>query len=145
MPVKPCIYWVSASPLGGSWVSSFPGSPCVHCLYFCYFTDAFRSCAGQLPEIPQTGVNSRFFRILRIAAGPDPGDGARSADQEANNTCKNNLLPLNISFLPFSLLSPIPPINLYPFISLLNPILNINLYINFFNIFIFNIINDNYY
>ena len=132
MSAKPCIYWVSAGSLGGSWVSSFSGSPCVHGLYFCCFAEASRSCAGQLPEIPETGVNSRISRAPKIVAGPDPGGRARSADQQANNTCKIYLLPLNVSFLPFSLLSPIPPINLYPFISLLIPILEIILYINFF-------------
>ena len=141
MPVKPCIYWVSASPLGGSCVSSFSGSPSVRGFYFCYFTDAFRSCAGQLPEIPQTGVNSRFFRISKIVAGPDPGDRARSTDQQANNTCKIYLLPLNILFS--LLLSPVPPINiLYLFLI---PILDYINIIYYFFIFIFNIINDNYY
>lgn len=86
---------------------------------------ASRSCAGQFPEIPETGVNSRFFGPRRSQPDRIQAAGKGWPDQQVNNACKFCLLPLNVSFLPFSLLSPIPPINLYPFISLLIPILEI--------------------
>mgnify|MGYP004459640695 CR=1 FL=1 len=98
---------------------------------FLRFAATSRSCAGQLPEIPQTGVNSRFSRAPKIATGPDPGGRARSVDQQVDNACKNVSFPF-ISLFPFSLLlSPIPPIIiLYPFISFY-PFGEFNYYINF--------------